>query len=132
MIAADTNLIVRHLTHDDARQTPVVERLFGEAEARGEPIFLGHVVLAELCWVLGAVYRFPKVEIANALQSLLDDSAFLVEERPLVEEALASFRRGSAGFSDYLVGAVARRAGASATLTFDRRLGRAPGFALAR
>ena len=132
MIAADTNLVVRHLTHDDVTQTTIVERLFGEAEARGEQIFVGQVVLSELCWVLRSIYRFPKLEIANALRSLLDDPAFLIEERTLVEEALALFRRGTAGFPDYLVGVVAKRAGASSTLTFDRRLGRTAGFTLAR
>jgi len=132
MIAADTNLIVRHLTHDDIVQTAIVQRLFEEAEARGEPIFVSQVVLAEVCWALSAVYHFPRPAVATAVRSLLDDSAFLVESRPLVEDALGQFRRGSAGFADYLIGVVARNAGASSTLTFDRRLGRSPGFTLAR
>jgi predicted nucleic-acid-binding protein len=132
VIAADTNLVVRHLVHDDVAQAAIAERIFAEAEARGEPVFLGQVVLVEVCWVLRAVYGFPKAAIADAVGALLDDSTFLVEDRPLVEEALERFRNGSAGFPDYLVSVVARRAGASSTLTFDRRLARVPGFTLAR
>lgn len=132
MIAADTNLVVRHLTHDDAGQTAIVERIFGEAEARGEPIFLGHVVLCEVCWTLASVYHFEKATITGALTGLLEDNAFLLQDRGLVEQALAQYRRGSGGFSDYLIGEVARREGATVVLTFDRRLSRAPSFALAK
>ena len=132
MIAADTNLIVRHLTHDDTVQTAIVERLFREAEARGEPILIGQIVLAELSWALASVYRFPKAAVANAIRSLLDDAAFIVEGRAMVEEALAHFRRGRAGFADYLIGVAAREAGASSTLAFDGKLVRAAGFTLAR
>lgn len=132
MIAADTNLVVRHLTHDDANQTKIVERLFHEAGTRQEPIFLGQLVLAEVGWVLAAVYGLPKAVLVDAIRGLLDDPAFVVEQRTLVEEALSLFRRGTAGFSDYLVGVVARHAGASSTFTFDRRLSRSAGFTLAR
>jgi len=131
MIAADTNLVVRHLTHDDARQTAIVERIFGDAEARGEPIFLGQLVLCEVCWTLASSYGLGKTAIAGALEALLEDRAFLLQGRGVVEEALAQYKKGKAGFSDYLIGAVAKQEGATATLTFDRRLSRARGFAVA-
>ena len=132
MIAADTNLIVRHLTHDDVAQTAIVERLFREAEARGEPIFIGQVVLAEVSWALERVYGFAKTAIADAIRGLLDDAVFVVEDRTHAEEALAQYRRGRAEFADYLIGAAAHAAGASSTLTFDRKVSRSAGFTLAR
>lgn len=132
MIAADTNLVVRHLTHDDERQTDIVERLFGQAQARGEPIFLGHVVLCEICWTLASSYGFGKVAIVAALDALLEDGAFRFQGREIVEAALARYKDGRAEFSDYLIGEVARHEGVTTTLTFDRRLARARGFAIAR
>jgi predicted nucleic-acid-binding protein len=132
MIAADTNLVVRHLTHDDPGQTAMVDRIFGEAEARGEPIFLGHLVLSEVCWTLASSYRFSKVAIVTALQALLDDGAFLVEGRETVAEALGQYKKGRAQFLDYLIGEIARQAGAAVTVTFDRRLARARGFTIAK
>ncbi len=131
MIAADANLVVRYLLHDDPRQTAIAQRVFGEAEARGEPIFIGHLVLCEVCWALASSYRLGKAAIVIALQALLDDRAFLLQDRQLVERALGHYKRGGAGFSDYLIGEVAREEGATVTLTFDRRLARARGFALA-
>jgi predicted nucleic-acid-binding protein len=132
MIAADSNLVVRHLTHDDARQSFVVERIFQSGEARGEPVFLGHVVLCEVCWTLSSAYGFRKDAIVTALEALLADRTFLVQERAVVEQALARYRKGGAGFPDYLIGQIAKREGATVTMTFDRRLSRAPGFELAK
>jgi predicted nucleic-acid-binding protein len=132
MIAADTNLIVRHLTHDDPRQTEIVKRLFADAEAHGEPIFLGQLVLSEVCWTLGSAYGFGKGAIVTALQALLDDGAFRVQGRGMVEAALAHYKEGRAEFPDYLIGEIAREEGASVTLTFDQKLSRARGFARAR
>jgi predicted nucleic-acid-binding protein len=132
MIAADSNLVVRHLTHDDARQTAIVEHIFQVAEARGEPIFLGHIVLCEVCWTLSSTYGFAKDAIVAALQGLLADGTFLVQGREIVERALAQYRKGGAGFPDYLIGQVAKQEGAAVTMTFDRKLSRAPGFELAK
>lgn len=130
MIAADTNLIVRHLTHDDAGQAEKVRALFDDAELRQEPVFLGHIVLCEVCWVLGSTYRFDKAGIAAGLQSLLDDAGFLIQERPVVEEALRQFRKHSGQFPDHLLGLVARQQGSSTTYTFDRNVAKHPHFTL--
>jgi predicted nucleic-acid-binding protein len=132
MIATDSNLVVRHLTHDDARQSAIVDRVFGAAASRGEPVFLGQVVLCEVCWTLSSAYGFGRNAIAAALQALLGDGTFQIQGREAVEEALVRYRKGNAGFPDYLIGEVARREGASVTMTFDRKLSRAPGFELAK
>lgn len=130
MIAADTNLLVRHLTHDGAKQAEMVRELFDKAELGQEPVFLSHIVLCEVCWVLKAVYSFEKAQIAVALQALLDDPGFLVEERPWVDEALALYRRHAGQFSDHLLGVVAKHQGASTTYTFDKGVGKFPNFTL--
>ena len=130
MIAADSNLIIRHLTHDDARQAEQVRVLFDDAELRQEPVLLSHVVLCEVCWVLKAVYGFEKAQIAPALQSLLDDGGFHIQDRPLVEEALALYKRHAGQFSSHLLGVVGRHQGATTTYTFDKGTGRLPNFTL--
>jgi predicted nucleic-acid-binding protein len=132
MIAAGSNLVVRHLTHDDARQSTIVERIFSAAEARGEPVFLGQIVLCEVCWTLSSTYGFGKDAIVGALQGLLGDGTFMVQGREIVEQALALYRKGGAGFPDYLIGQIAKQEGSAVTLTFDRRLSRVSGFELAK
>ncbi len=130
MIAADSNLVVRHLTQDDPNQADKVRVLFDDAELRREPVLLSQIVLCEVCWVLKAVYGFEKPQIAVALRALLDDAGFLVQGRPLVEEALTLYRKHAGQFSDHLIGIVASHEGASTTYTFDKGVGKLPNFTL--
>lgn len=130
MIAADTNLVIRHLTHDDARQAEQVRVLFDDAELRQEPVLLSHIVLCEVCWVLKVVYGFEKAQIAPALQSLLDDGGFHFQDRPAVEEALTLYQRHAGQFSDHLLGVMGRQQGATTTYTFDKGVSKLPNFTL--
>jgi predicted nucleic-acid-binding protein len=130
MIGADTNLIIRHLTQDDPVQSARVGELFRVAESRREPVFLGHIVLCEIAWVLKAVYEFEKTQIALALQALLDDGIFHIQDRSLVEEALVRYKRHAGHFSDHLLGIIAKENGSSVTYTFDKGVGKLSDFSL--
>jgi predicted nucleic acid-binding protein len=67
----DTNILVRYLTQDDPDQSGKVTRAMEEATRSGEPLFVNHIVLCELVWVLEAVYRLPKPKILSALEHIL-------------------------------------------------------------
>ncbi len=118
------------LTQDDVRQADKVRELFDEAELGQEPVLLNHIVLCEVCWVLKAVYGFDKAAIILALQSLLDDTVFFLQDRPLVAEALAGYGRHAGQFSDHLIGTIAKHLGAAKTYTFDRAVAKLPNFTL--
>lgn len=130
MIAADTNLMVRHLTDDEESQAERVRGLFDDAELRQEPVLVTHVVLCEVCWVLKAAYGFGKAQIVPALQSLLEDGGFHIQERPLVEEAVALYKRHAGQFSDHLLGVIGKHHGATTTYTFDKAVAKLPNFTL--
>ncbi len=122
MRAVDTNVLVRLITRDDARQTARAE----EFVANGA--WISHVVLAETVWVLSAVYDLGSEEIATAVEMLLNHRTLTLQEPEVVAAALTEFRkRPSLGFTDCLVVAVARKAGQVPLGTFDRGLGRVPG-----
>ena len=132
MIAVDTNILVRHLTGDDAAQAEKVQQLIAHIERREESIFVGQVVLCEMCWVLSTVYRFGKREIFAGIRALLDDPTFVIEERPAVEAALIQYQGSGGQFPDHLIGIVGSRVGVDTTWTFDRRAAKLPGFTLLR
>src|SRR5215210_1473543 len=121
MIAADTNLLVRHLTEDDPVQTQRVRAWLGEAAANRENVFISLVVVAELCWVLESVYDFDRKGIARGMRELLEDGQFLFEDRPIIETAIEAFARANADFPDHLIGLIAASAGATMTFTFDKK-----------
>ena len=123
MIAVDTNIVVRYVVGDD----PGEEALAAAVLESGEPIFLAHVVLCELVWVLGAAYGHARRDIAGTLRDLVESKEIVVERVDLVRRALERYAR-SGDFADHLILEVAREAGARHVVTFDRKLHRHDGF----
>ena len=122
MHAVDTNVLVRLVTRDDARQVAAAEAFV----ARGA--WVPHLALAEATWVLGTVYQRKPAEIATAIDMLLNHQSLTVQDPEVVSAALAHFRaKPRLGFSDCLLLEVARKAGHLPLGTFDRDLGKLPG-----
>lgn len=126
MLAADTNVLVRLVVSDDLAQQKAVRRRLDRVLADGEQVVLTTVALAELAWVLDAAYGYGREPIALAIRTLVDTPPFVSPEKSEVMEALQAYATGPAEFSDYLLVALAKNAGAHTVLTFDRRLLRDP------
>ena len=122
MRAVDTNLLVRLVTRDDARQVTAAEN-FVELGA-----WVSHLVLAEATWVLTSVYERGPREIATAVDMLLNHQHLTLQDPDAVAAAVEHFRRRPAlGFSDCLVLEIARKAGHLPLGTFDRNLAKLDG-----
>ena len=119
MRAIDTNVLVRLLARDDAKQVAAAER-FVEVGA-----WVSHLVLMEAAWVLDSVYDIAPAAIATAIEMLLVHKNLTLEKSEVVVAAIAQFRRRPRlGFSDCLIVAAARQAGHVPVGTFDRELGK--------
>ena len=132
MRGIDTNVLVRYITADDARQTAVAERLMEQSSGAGQALFIPLVVLCELVWVLSRSHGQVKAEIARVLESILETTLFHVASDPLVRRSLEAFQAGRADFADYLIGEICREAGCEDCITFDGGLKGAAGFTLLR
>ena len=122
MRAVDTNLLVRLLARDDARQTAAAEAFV----SRGA--WVSHLVLIEAIWVLDSVYQLGPAQLARAVELLLEHRDLTIQDADVVTRALESFRgRPALGFSDCLVLEVARQAGHLPLGTFDKALARLEG-----
>ncbi len=128
MRGLDTNVLVRYLTADNARQLALAEKVIEESRAKAEPLFLSTLVLCELVWVLDRAYRQTKAEILSTLDQVLSMQQIQLEDESLVRSSLEAYRVGQATFADYVIGEVGRRAGCRDSVTFDRALKGAPGF----
>jgi predicted nucleic-acid-binding protein len=124
MRAVDTNILVRLIARDDAKQLAVAE----DAVARGA--WVSTVVLAEMAWVLEAVYALDHGEIATVVEMLLSHEHLSLQDAEAAAAALERYRQAPAvGFTDCLVLEIARKAGHLPLLTFDRRLSKVDGAA---
>ena len=121
MIGLDTNVLVRYFVRDDMGQHQRAARLI-ERECRADaPGRIALVTLCELVWVLSAGYGYARKEIAQLLQGILTASDLEVEQAPMAWDAWRLYQTGKVDFADYLIGLVHRKAGATATYSFDRR-----------
>jgi predicted nucleic-acid-binding protein len=130
MRALDANVLIRFVTNDDANQAAAVERLFAECHRNREHLFISTPVMCELVWVLKNGLRQEKTEIVKVLDRLIEDDLFQIEHQPLVLQALDRYRRGKAGFADYLIGQIGSHAGCRDTVTFDKTLKGSRGFTI--
>jgi predicted nucleic-acid-binding protein len=122
MRAVDTNVLVRLITRDDPAQVAAAERFVQKGA------WVSHLALAETTWVLDAVYDRSAVEIATAIDLLLNHRELSLQESEVMQVALEKFRsRPAVGFSDCLLLEIARRAGHLPLGTFDGDLGRLDG-----
>lgn len=120
MIGLDTNLLVRYLTQDDAAQSKQAARIIDAAIEAGEELYLNHIVVCELTWVLSRAYGYAKDEILGVLEKILAAGQFAFEDKDSLWRALEAFRRSSAGFADCLIGVKNSTAGCRTTVTLDR------------
>ncbi len=131
-VGVDTNLLVRYITQDDARQARLVDAFLGDALGHGTTLCVNGIVLCELAWVLDALYGYSRQEIVSALDALADVEQIEIEARDQVLRAIDDFRRGPGQFADYLIGRRNVAAGCEHTVTFDKKLGTAAIFRVLR
>jgi predicted nucleic-acid-binding protein len=94
MIAIDTNIVVRFLTHDDAIQHEKAYKLFNEHD-----VFIADTVILETEWVLRFAYNFDVEQIAGALTKLFGLSNVHINHPSLLAQAIAWHLEGL-DFSD--------------------------------
>lgn len=129
MRGLDTNVLLRYLTNDDPLQSPLARRFLDEAEEQGERFFISAIALCELSWTLrGKPYELDRDSIGRVFSGLLATRLFEIQDRDLVSRALTDYQRGKGDFPDYLLGWNNQQAGCKDTVTFDRKLRKAPGF----
>lgn len=122
MRAVDTNVLVRLMTRDDARQVVVAEAFVASGA------WVPHLAVAEATWVLAALYDRKPEAIATAVEMLLSHEYLTLQDSEAVAAAVVQFRKQpKVGFSDCLMVEVARKAGHIPLGTFDRHLGKLDG-----
>ena len=122
MRAVDTNVLVRLITRDDAKQVAAAEAFV----AKGA--WVPHLAVAEATWVLATVYDRDAAAIATAVEMLLSHEHLTVQDTEALAAAVAQFREEPRlGFSDCLMVEIAHKAGHTPLGTFDRDLGKIDG-----
>ncbi len=129
MIGLDTNVLVRYIMQDDAKQSPKSSKLI-ESLTIDAPGFVPLVVIIELGWVLSASYGLKREQIAQVFETLLRTKEIIVDRADQVLKALRVFNSSSADFADCLIERIAAGAGCDKTMTFDVGAAKSAGMTL--
>ena len=114
-ITPDTNILVRAVVRDDARQAKAAAKLLKEAEL----IAVSLTSLCEFVWVLRRVYNLGRQDISAAIEALLDAGNVAVN-RPAVDAGLAVLNAGG-DFADGLIAYEGAWLGAETFVSFDKK-----------
>jgi predicted nucleic-acid-binding protein len=130
MIGIDTNVLVRLIVADEPRQATVARNFIRERCTSGDPGFVSNIVLAEIAWILATGYGYSRLQIADAIERIIETVQLQVESSTDVAAALVEYRAGPADFADCLIGQTNRTADCSHTVTFDRKAAKLDAFEL--
>lgn len=129
MIGLDTNVLVRYIMQDDAKQSAKATKLIESLDSDNVG-YITMVSVVELYWVLTTSYELADAQVAQALEMILRTRQFLVERADQVMRALRVFGDGRADFADCLIERSASGAGCSQTMTFDVKAAKHAGMTL--
>lgn len=129
MIGLDTNVLVRYIMQDDAKQAPQATRLVESLSAEA-PGFLPLVAVVELAWVLSSAYDLDRTQLVEAFEGVLRTKELVIERAEVVWKALRAFQSVNADFADCLIAHSAASAGCEKTMTFDRGAAKSAGMTL--
>ena len=129
MIGLDTNVLVRYLMQDDAKQAAQATRLM-ESLTVESPGFVSIVSVVELGWILTSAYGLTRSQLEQALEALLRTKELVVDRADEVLRALRVFRTATADLADCLIERSAAGAGCEQTMTFDVGAAKGAGMTL--
>jgi len=129
MIGLDTNVLVRYLMQDDAKQAAQATRLM-ESLTVESPGFVSIVSVVELGWVLTSAYDLTRSQLEQALEALRRTKELVVDRADEVLRALRVFRTATADLADCLIERSAAGAGCEQTMTFDVGAAKGAGMTL--
>jgi predicted nucleic-acid-binding protein len=130
LIGLDTNILLRLVLQDDRVQSLRVVQFMDDLDTDG-PAYINCISLMEFAWFLRRRLKIARTEVAAAIGDLLESQDLLIEDEPLVEEALWLMLDQSVEFADAFIALRNRSAGCSKTMTFDNQAAaRVPGMEL--
>lgn len=127
MIGLDTNVLVRYIAQDDAKQSPRATSLMSTLTI-DNPGFIPLITLIELVWVMQECYDATKQDVVAILETLLRTKELIVENAEIALKALHIFIASKADFSDCVIERSAHKAGCECIFTFDKDAARTAGM----
>lgn len=80
IVIADTNILARIITKDNAQQFEAASRIFLSAEK----VIVPAIVFCELSWLLRSAYQCDRKFIATAIRTIISNAKIITEENAVL------------------------------------------------
>ncbi|MBA3352699.1 MAG: PIN domain-containing protein [Blastocatellia bacterium] len=121
----DTNVLVRFLVQDDAKQAAATIKLINDAQSGNYELLLDRMVVAELVYVLMSHYKRARVDVANTVLAIVRSPYVRVDQEPELVDSLLRFRDHGVDLVDAWLAAKGASSGLDVA-SFDRDLDKCP------
>lgn len=130
MVGLDTNVVVRLLLADDPAQTRRAVKFLKSAQAHSVKVILTLEVVQKIEWVLRSSAKKTKLEFLRLARQLLEVRDIEIHNEAVLEQALRTYEKSTADFSECLFLAHYQQLGCSVMMTFDAKAARMTGVEL--
>jgi predicted nucleic-acid-binding protein len=120
VLGLDTNILVRYITNDDPKWSPIARQFIDSQCTLKNPGFVHPLVLAEIIWAIKKLDGYNKQKTIALVREFLDADNLIIGNAHQVELALENYRASSAGFTDCLIATLNDEVGATPTYSIDK------------
>ena len=123
----DTNVLLRHLTRDDAAKAERALTLLLRVERGDEQVEASPLVTYEAIFTLHRQYRLPRQDVRNLLAPIVALPGLRLDNKHIIERALDLFVEHNADFADAFNVATMEARGITAIYSWDTDFDHFPG-----
>ena len=117
----DTSVILRILIKDDELKARAAVNLLKSAGEKGLILYLLPVAVLETVWVLEKVYAFPRKEVREVVEAILNTPELKVEQEVVFRKALKTYVEKNIKFADAVMGYWGLDKGYTTVFTYDEK-----------
>ena len=122
----DTNVFLRHLTHDHPQQSPRSTSLFKAIENGQVTVWTWALILAEIVWVLSRTYGFARSDIRDALLPLINLPGIRLTQKRIYDRVFHLYVTAGIDYIDCFHAALLEAQGETLLYSYDTDFDRIP------
>ena len=116
----DTNIFLRLMTNDIPEKANDCEEIFKKAVEKKETLFITHLVIAEIIWVLESYYELQKKEIQDKVEKILNTPNLICSDKNLILSAVALSSEKNIDFTDAYNACIIKDKGIEEIYSYDK------------
>jgi predicted nucleic-acid-binding protein len=117
----DTSAILCMLVQDDEQKAKAVENLIRTAPEKGLVLYVIPVTMLEIVWVLEKVYKYPKKDVRELAEAIINTPQLKVELASVFLSALQVYDEKNVKFADAVMAFWAIDKGITTTYAYDEK-----------